>query len=152
MAEEKKQEAIRLAEEKRREAARIAEEGKVFQITPSQFSDNISDIIDKNIVVEAWYSHAGNAGAWSDVSGMTLRSKGDTFEDLYSVYNFSYTQSDGARDNYRRRVEIDGNKVNLIIPKSISNNMPNTTASNVAVYGKVLRYDLILVKKIVRLN
>ena len=81
---------------------------------------------------------------------MTLRSKGDLFEDIYSVSAYYYTLSDGAENNYRRRVMIDGRKVNLIIPKSISGSMPNTGAANVWIKGKIVNYNTIEVRKIVR--
>lgn len=150
IAEEKRQEQMRIAEEKRIEQQRLAEESKVYEFSEADFSDNASQYIGKMIVVPAFYSSAGNAGAYSDVSNMTLRSKGDLFEDIYSVSAYYYTLSDGAENNYRRRVMIDGRKVNLIIPKSISGSMPNTGAANVWIKGKIVNYNTIEVRKIVR--
>ena len=150
LAEERKQEELRLAEEKRQERLKVVNEGKVYKISEADFSDNVGKYIGKIIMVPAGYTDAGNLGSWSDISGMTLRANGDNFEDIYSVYNFSYTLSDGASDNYRRRVTIDGRKINLIIPKRLSNEMPNTSRSLILIKGKVIDYKTIEVIQIVR--
>jgi len=150
IAEEKRLEQQRIAEEKRQERARIAEESKVYEFSEADFSDYGAQNVGKIIIVPAFYSDAGNAGAWADVGDMTLRSKGDIFENNYSALNFYYTLSDGATDNYRRRVKIDGRNINLIIPKNLSNKMPNTESSYVWVKGKVVNYNTIEVRQIVR--
>jgi hypothetical protein len=150
IAEEKKQEQLRIAEEKKSEQTRIAEESKIYELSQADFSDNGGQYIGKIIIVPAFYSNAGNAGAWSDIGDMTLRSQGDVFEDSYSVLNFSYTLSDGASKNYRRRATIDGRKINLIIPKNLSDKMPNTESSLIWIKGKVVNYNTIEVRQIER--
>ena len=122
-----------------------------IKVSETAFSDNVGKYINKTITLtNVFYADSGQPGSYSDVRGMTLRSKGNNYEDMYSVINFSFTSNDGADKYYCRTVRVDGNDVTLHIPKSLSNNMPNTTSSYVNVTGVVKRYNLIEVKSIKR--
>lgn len=119
----------------------------VRTVTANQFADSPGDYFNKTIkLVDVFYSDAGNLGSYSDVRQMTLRSKGDNFEDIYGLTNYSNKDS----KYYCRTIECSGNKVKLLIPKTLSQKMPNTTSSDVVVTGKVIRYDTIEVISIVR--
>jgi hypothetical protein len=124
-----------------------------IRVDESEFSDNASSYVGKTItLVRVFYTESFQAGAWADKSDMTLRSKGDTFEDLYSMMNFYFKKSDGDDKYYWRQVRVDGNPVRLRIPKIISTKMPNTKTSFVNVTGVVKNDNTLIVKSITRTN
>ena len=119
-------------------------------VSAADFSDNVENYINKTIKLnDVFYSHAANVGPWSDVSDMTLRMKGDTFEDLYGLMNYSNED----KDIYCRTITIGGSggiKVNAYISKSNSNNMPNMKSGYIIVTGQVLNYNSIKIISITR--
>jgi hypothetical protein len=128
----------------------LAKKNEVFDLQGYELADNAVNYIGKDIVVDGSYTDAGNAGSWRDIQGMTLRSQGDEFEDIYAMINYS-DKDTRVNGTYRRRVTIGGNKFNLIIPKSSSNDMPNTTNSNIIIRGTLIKYNTIEVFIIARL-
>jgi len=157
IAAEKKREQERIAEEakriqiqKQQEQERIRRENTFVEIDEYEFADNSASYIGQNIGVRGWYSGSSQSGAYSDVRDMTLRSKGDNFEDLHAIMNYSYTatKDDGT---YIREAKVGGIEVYLIIPKSLSQSMPNSTSGFIGIIGKLVRYDRIQVTKIIRM-
>jgi hypothetical protein len=120
-----------------------------IRIQGYELSDYAANYIGKNIDVDAMYTDADQAGSWEDVQGMTLRPKSNEFEDMYAMMNYSdvNTKADGT---YRRRVTIDGNKINLIITKWFGTTMPNSTATRVRISGKLINHNTIKVNIILR--
>ena len=155
LAQEKKQEEIRLAEEKKKEMKRIADEKIVRNITSDDFEDNSGQMIGQNITVNGYYSeyYQKDWGGLYNVDNMTLRmhffGRG-VDEELYAATVFQYSRK--SNDNYCRIAEIGHTKIILVIPKSISNNLPNTESDFIKITGKVLSYDTIEVRSIVRNN
>jgi hypothetical protein len=121
----------------------------VIDIQGYELADNAVNYIGKYILVDGFFSDAGNAGSWKDIQGMTLRSQGDEFEDIYAMINYS-DNTTRVKGTYRRRVTIGGNKFNLIIPKSSSDNMPNTSSSKILISGTLTKYNTIEVSNIYR--
>lgn len=120
---------------------------KIISVTGDQFADNSEDYLQKTIMLSrVQYLYLSNIGEWDVVSGMTLRSKGDNFEDSYGQINY-YNKN---KKYYCRTITCSGNKIKLLIPKTLSQKMPNTTQSFVIVTGKVLSFDTIEVMSIVR--
>jgi hypothetical protein len=148
--ERKAEEAKRIEKQKQQEQERIRRENTFVEIDEYEFADNSASYIGQNIGVRGWYSGSSQPGAYSDVRDMTLRSKGDNFEDLHAIMNYSYTatKDDGT---YLRKAEVGGIKVYLIIPKSLSQSMPNSTSGFIGIIGKLIRYDRIEVTKIIRM-
>lgn len=116
-------------------------------------SDYAANYIGKNIDVDAMYTDADQAGSWADVQGMTLRPKSVEFEDMYAMMNYSDGNNitgDKHNSTYRRRVTIDGNKINLIILKWWGGTGPNSTATRVRISGKLINHNTIKVTIITR--
>jgi hypothetical protein len=155
LAQEKKQEEIRLAEEKKKELKRIADEKIVRNITSADFEDNSGQMIGQNITVSGWYTEYDQKdwGGLYNVDNMTLRMHffgQGVNEELYAATVFQYRRE--SSDNYCRIVKIGTKEVTLVIPKSISNNLPNTESDFIKITGKVLSYNTIQVRSITRDN
>ena len=148
--ERKAEEAKRIEKQKQQEQESIRRENTFVEIDEYEFADNSASYIGQNIGVRGWYTGSSQPGAYSDVRDMTLRSKGDYFEDMHAIMNYSYTatKDDGT---YLRKAEVGGIKVYLIIPKSLSQSMPNSTSGFIGIIGKLIRYDRIEVTKIIRM-
>ncbi len=138
-----------LQKQKEQEQERIKRENTVVYIEEYELADNPGNYFGQNIGVRGFYSAAAQSGSYSDHSDMTLRSKGNDFEDLNAIMNYSYT-STKDEGTYIRTVKVGGVNIYLIIPKSLSQSMPNSTSGYVAIYGKLIRYDRIQVTKILR--
>lgn len=120
---------------------------EAISVTGDQFADNSGDYLQKTIKLSGvYYLDISNIGEWDVKYGMTLRSKGDNFEDNYGEINYQNKN----KKYYCRTIKCSGNKVKLLIPKTLSQKMPNTTDSDVIITGKVLSYDTIKVMSIVR--
>lgn len=120
----------------------------IINVTDTQFSDNASSYVNKTIRLSNWifYCDSGNKGSYSDVAKLTLRMNSESFEDTYGLLNYNNSN----KNFYCRTIRVDGNKITLLIPKSKSQNMPNTTSSNVIVVGKVIDINTIEVISIQR--
>ncbi len=120
---------------------------EAISVNGDQFADSPGDYLKKTIKLSGvQYLYLSNLGEWDVVTGMTLRSKGDNFEDSYGQINY-YNKN---KKYYCRTITCSGNKVKLLIPKILSQKMPNTTQSFVIITGKVLSFDTIEVISIVR--
>ena len=132
----------------------VDDDDETHKLTGSLLSDYAADYIGKRIEVNAMYTDADQAGSWADVQGMTLRPKSVEFEDMYAMMNYSdgknITGDIYNKSTYRRRVTIDGNKINLIILKSWGNIMPNSTAIRVNIMGYLINHNTIDVTTIFR--
>ena len=131
----------------------VDDDDVTHKITGSLLSDHAADYIGKKIEVNAMYTDADQAGSWADVQGMTLRPKSFEFEDTYAMINYSDGKNKTGGDlksTYRRRVTIDGNKINLIILKRWGNILPNSTAIRVIIYGTLINHNTIEVTTIFR--
>jgi tetratricopeptide (TPR) repeat protein len=122
-------------------------------ISSADFADFGNDYIGKEItIMDAFFSNSGQLGPWGEISNMTLRSRGNDIEDIYSMMNFSFTQKDGNDKYYSRVLSIANTNVKIRIPKEISGKMPNGESLSVDVTGVIKSNNLIEVKSIKRVT
>ena len=121
-----------------------------LNVSKGEFVDNVSNYINKKITLkELDYSDSGNRGAWADKSGMTLRMQGAQFEEFYAILNYNCSKED-LEMYYYRAIDVEGTTVTLVIPKSISNSLPNFDRGRVDITGVVKTYNRIEVESIKR--
>lgn len=120
------------------------------QVTKTEFSDNSSSLVGKKItVLEAWYFSGKNKGSYSEVKELTLRKMDDAFE-TKNAKNYPESNQANYANSYFRIAEIDGQKIVLIIPKSLSEKMPNMVSGFINITGVVKSSTVIVVSSIVR--
>jgi hypothetical protein len=129
--------------------------GLIYNISFSQisidhtvFEDNADKYIGKKVTVTwLWYSEYSQKGPLYDGRTLRIFNNGPDFEDIHSLQYYNMTDY----KFYCRTVKGTGNyKITLLIPKSISVNVPNVSEDRINVTGIVKSANKIEVTAITR--
>lgn len=126
-----------------------------IEITLSEFEDNAEKYIGKKVTIAGTgFLPSIQEGGLDYTDRMTLRSKGDSFEDDYtSLFFSSENQSETGNKYYYRVVNLgpgSGTMVKIRIPKAASSSMPNMELGDVDITGIVKNATLIEIISIKR--
>ena len=119
-----------------------------ISIDHSEFEDNADKYIGKKVTVTwLWYSEYSQKGPLYDGRTLRIFNNGPDFEDIHSLQYYNMTDY----KFYCRTVKGTGNyKITLLIPKSISVNVPNVSDDRINVTGIVKSANKIEVTAIKR--
>jgi|GEM_PF-6915868 len=122
----------------------------ISQITidHTDFEDNADKYIGKKVTVTwLWYGEYSQKGPLYDGRTLRMFNNGPDFEDIHSLQYYNMTDY----KFYCRTVKGTGNyKISLLIPKSISANVPNVSDGRINVTGIVKSSNKIEVTAITR--